>query len=149
MAPKNIKLFQSAHSYLDYLFLLLDRCFSFYFSSGILSCSAVLVCNSEFYGLSFLTNFSLHLSPFPVFKALAFHSLILVKTETSSTNEISPYNTINFFLSISYSVVISQRQKFVISFILVPFSKDHLDFSVLLMLCRLQSATAIDRSLTN
>lgn len=102
MAPKNIKLFQPAHSYLDYLFLLLDRCFSFYFSSGILSCSAVLVCNSEFYGLSFLTNFSLHLSPFPVFKTLAFHSLILIKTETSSTNEISPYNTINFFLSICF-----------------------------------------------
>lgn len=149
MAPKNIKLFQPAHSYLDYLFLLLDYCFSFYFSSGILSCSAVLVCNSEFYGLSFLTNFSLHLSPFPVLKALAFHSLILVKTETSSAN-ISPYNTINFFLSISYSIVISQRQKFVIkSFILMSFAKDYLDFSVLLILCTLQSAATINRSLTN
>lgn len=90
-----------ACSFLPWLSFLIARplFLSFYFSSGILSCSAVLVCNSEFYGLGFLTNFSLHLSPFPVLKALAFHSLILVKTETPSANKISPYKTINFFLS--------------------------------------------------
>lgn len=54
---------------------LLDHCFSFSFSSEIWSCSALLVCDSEFYGWSFLTTSSLHLSSFPVFKALAFHSL--------------------------------------------------------------------------
>lgn len=46
---------------------MLDHCSSF-FSSGILICSAVLVYDSEFFGLSFLINFSLNMRPFPVLK---------------------------------------------------------------------------------
>lgn len=94
------------------------------------------MCDSEFYGLSFLANFSLHLSLFPVLTALAFQPPILIRTETSSASKTSsPYNTV-----ISSSpflppfLFLRDELLFVIkNFILVSLPEDLLGFSVLLM----------------
>lgn len=102
--------------------LLLGQCF--YFSSGISSCSAFTVCDSEYYGLCFLISFSMHLNPFPVLKASVFSSLILVKTETFSAYKMrldvvssSPVLTSLLFARDEHLFVIK-------NFLLVSFPED-------------------------
>lgn len=98
-------------------------------------CSAIPVCDSGYYGLSFLTNFSLQLSPFPVLKAVGiFQSPLLLQTETCRAR-ISPYTPL-----ISSSLILAlllfpsdDNQLVTENFILLSLTKGLLDFSPLVI----------------
>lgn len=113
---------------------MLDHCSPF-FSSRILTCSAVLVYDSEFFGLSFLINFSLNMSPFPVLKL--WHSShqsqskrkLLVLTRLALKTLL-----ISSSLFLSPLLCLQDKNVFATAHLIwASFPEDLLDFSVSLM----------------